>query len=52
MIGFGANPPKNPHHRTAHGSWWDSMTVPAETTETTETTETRHTLNGATCTVA
>ncbi|WP_433354659.1 glycoside hydrolase family 9 protein [Microtetraspora malaysiensis] len=20
MIGFGANPPKNPHHRTAHGS--------------------------------
>ena len=23
MIGFGANPPKNPHHRTAHGSWTD-----------------------------
>ncbi|GIJ80311.1 hypothetical protein Xph01_47430 [Micromonospora phaseoli] len=38
VIGFGANPPKNPHHRTAHGSWWDSMTVP---------TETRHTLYGA-----
>ncbi|MEU6023152.1 glycoside hydrolase family 9 protein [Micromonospora sp. NPDC047134] len=38
MIGFGANSPKNPHHRTAHGSWWDSMTVP---------TETRHTLYGA-----
>lgn len=38
MIGFGANPPKNPHHRTAHGSWWDSQTVP---------TETRHVLYGA-----
>ncbi|MBX7268257.1 glycoside hydrolase family 9 protein [Micromonospora sp. Llam7] len=38
VIGFGANSPKNPHHRTAHGSWWDSMTVP---------TETRHTLYGA-----
>ncbi|GIF95597.1 glycoside hydrolase family 9 protein [Catellatospora citrea] len=38
MIGFGANSPKNPHHRTAHGSWWDSMTVP---------TETRHVLYGA-----
>ncbi|MEV4464413.1 glycoside hydrolase family 9 protein [Micromonospora echinofusca] len=38
VIGFGANPPKNPHHRTAHGSWWDSQTVPVET---------RHTLYGA-----
>jgi hypothetical protein len=38
MIGFGANPPRNPHHRTAHGSWWDSQTVP---------TETRHVLYGA-----
>ncbi len=38
VVGFGANPPRNPHHRTAHGSWWDSMTVP---------TETRHTLYGA-----
>ncbi|GIF78717.1 glycoside hydrolase family 9 protein [Catellatospora bangladeshensis] len=38
MIGFGANSPKNPHHRTAHGSWWDSMTVPVET---------RHVLYGA-----
>lgn len=38
VIGFGTNPPKNPHHRTAHGSWWDSQTVP---------TETRHTLYGA-----
>ncbi|MBY8871253.1 glycoside hydrolase family 9 protein [Micromonospora sp. PLK6-60] len=38
VIGFGANSPKNPHHRTAHGSWWDSQTVP---------TETRHVLYGA-----
>ncbi|MEV6816876.1 glycoside hydrolase family 9 protein, partial [Micromonospora sp. NPDC051296] len=38
VIGFGNNPPRNPHHRTAHGSWWDNMTVP---------TETRHTLYGA-----
>ncbi len=38
MIGFGANPPKNPHHRTAHGSWTDQMTNPVET---------RHTLYGA-----
>ncbi|WP_405095051.1 glycoside hydrolase family 9 protein [Micromonospora sp. NBC_01412] len=38
VIGFGANPPRNPHHRTAHGSWWDSQTVP---------TETRHVLHGA-----
>ncbi|MEO3930713.1 glycoside hydrolase family 9 protein [Micromonosporaceae bacterium B7E4] len=38
MIGFGANPPRNPHHRTAHGSWWDSMQVPEAT---------RHTLYGA-----
>ncbi|GAB4053654.1 glycoside hydrolase family 9 protein [Catellatospora paridis] len=38
MIGFGVNSPKNPHHRTAHGSWWDSMTVPVET---------RHVLYGA-----
>ncbi|TDC72949.1 endoglucanase [Micromonospora sp. KC606] len=38
VVGFGANPPKNPHHRTAHGSWWDSSKVPAET---------RHVLYGA-----
>ncbi|GHJ43197.1 hypothetical protein Cs7R123_05390 [Catellatospora sp. TT07R-123] len=38
MIGFGSNSPKNPHHRTAHGSWWDSQTVP---------TGTRHVLYGA-----
>ncbi|GGM27427.1 glycoside hydrolase family 9 protein [Micromonospora yangpuensis] len=38
VVGFGQNPPKNPHHRTAHGSWWDSSKVP---------TETRHVLYGA-----
>jgi len=38
VIGFGANSPKNPHHRTAHGSWWDSQEVPAQT---------RHVLYGA-----
>ena len=37
MIGFGVNPPKNPHHRGAHGSWLDSMNDPANT---------RHTLYG------
>ena len=29
LIGFGANSPQHPHHRTAHGSWADSQTVPA-----------------------
>ncbi|GGN74601.1 endoglucanase [Actinoplanes lobatus] len=38
VIGFGADSPKNPHHRTAHGSWWDSQQVPVET---------RHVLYGA-----
>jgi endoglucanase len=37
-IGFGTNPPTRPHHRTAHGSWADNMTVPAES---------RHVLYGA-----
>ena len=27
-IGFGANPPRNPHHRTAHGSWSDNIDEP------------------------
>ena len=30
MIGFGTNPPRNPHHRTAHGSWADSINEPDE----------------------
>ncbi|MFI7702986.1 glycoside hydrolase family 9 protein [Nonomuraea sp. NPDC049480] len=38
VIGFGANPPKNPHHRTAHGSWTDQITNPEQT---------RHILYGA-----
>jgi endoglucanase len=38
VVGFGENPPRNPHHRTAHGSWTDQITSPAET---------RHVLYGA-----
>ncbi|MEU4393069.1 glycoside hydrolase family 9 protein [Kribbella sp. NPDC023855] len=38
VVGFGANPPRNPHHRTAHGSWSDSIQEPAIS---------RHTLSGA-----
>jgi endoglucanase len=38
VVGFGANPPKNPHHRTAHGSWTDNIQQPAQS---------RHTLYGA-----
>jgi hypothetical protein len=38
VVGFGANPPRNPHHRTAHGSWADSITEPAVS---------RHVLYGA-----
>lgn len=29
VIGFGANAPEHPHHRTSHGSWSDSQTTPA-----------------------
>jgi hypothetical protein len=38
IIGFGNNSPKHPHHRTAHGSWANSLSEPPET---------RHTLYGA-----
>jgi endoglucanase len=38
VVGFGANPPRNPHHRTAHGSWTDQLTFPVES---------RHVLYGA-----
>ena len=38
VVGFGVNPPQNPHHRTAHGSWARSESVPEET---------RHILYGA-----
>ncbi|MBE8521120.1 glycoside hydrolase family 9 protein [Amycolatopsis sp. H6(2020)] len=37
-VGFGVNPPRNPHHRTAHGSWADNINEPAQS---------RHTLYGA-----
>jgi endoglucanase len=39
MCGFGNNPPKNPHHRGAHGTWNDNLTGPPETN--------RHILYGA-----
>jgi len=38
VIGFGANPPTKPHHRTAHGSWLDSIDNPVND---------RHVLYGA-----
>ena len=30
VIGFGNNPPQNPHHRTSHGSWSDNINEPVE----------------------
>ena len=38
VVGFGTNPPRNPHHRTAHGSWTDNISSP---------TISRHILYGA-----
>ena len=38
VVGFGVNPPENPHHRGAHGSWNGSMTTPVAS---------RHILYGA-----
>jgi hypothetical protein len=38
VVGFGANPPRNPHHRTAHGSWTNNLNDPAQS---------RHILYGA-----
>ena len=38
VVGFGNNPPKNPHHRAAHGSWSNSISNP---------TNNRHVLYGA-----
>ena len=29
QIGYGENSPQNPHHRTAHGTWLNSMSEPA-----------------------
>lgn len=28
VVGFGKNPPEHPHHRTAQGSWANSMSLP------------------------
>lgn len=30
VVGYGQNPPKHPHHRTAHGSWANNMEIPSE----------------------
>ncbi|ODN41731.1 glycoside hydrolase family 9 protein [Piscirickettsia litoralis] len=40
VVGFGNNPPKNPHHRTAHGTWLGGspLSIPNPS---------RHTLYGA-----
>jgi endoglucanase len=38
VIGFGAGSPRNPHHRTAHGSWADNIQEPVTS---------RHILYGA-----
>ncbi|WP_435735509.1 glycoside hydrolase family 9 protein [Cellulosimicrobium sp. PMB13] len=38
VVGYGEGSPQNPHHRTAHGSWLDSLAQPVET---------RHVLYGA-----
>jgi uncharacterized protein YjdB len=39
VVGFGNNPTKNPHHRTAHGAWANNQNGPPEIT--------RHNLYGA-----
>ena len=38
VVGFGANPPRNVHHRTAHGAWNDNINEPVQS---------RHILYGA-----
>lgn len=38
VVGYGVNPPQNPHHRAAHGSWANSIQTPVET---------RHVIYGA-----
>uniref|UniRef100_A0A7R9VEF4 Endoglucanase n=1 Tax=Pseudictyota dubia TaxID=2749911 RepID=A0A7R9VEF4_9STRA len=30
VVGFGNNPPKNPHHRTAHGAWFNDIKSPVD----------------------
>jgi len=39
VVGFGNNPPINPHHRTAHGTWTNNLTGPP--------TNNRHIIYGA-----
>ncbi|WP_458008555.1 glycoside hydrolase family 9 protein [Flavobacterium sp. PL002] len=39
VCGFGTNPPVNPHHRGAHGTWTNNLSGPPTTS--------RHTLYGA-----
>jgi endoglucanase len=39
VCGYGTNPPINPHHRTAHGTWANNLTGPP--------TNSRHTIYGA-----
>jgi endoglucanase len=39
MVGFGTNSPKNPHHRTAHGTWANNLDGPPA--------QSRHLLIGA-----
>ena len=38
VVGYGAKSPRNPHHRSAHGSWANNIEIP---------TESRHILYGA-----
>lgn len=39
VVGFGNNPPKNPHHRGAHGAWANNLIGPP--------TQSRHIIYGA-----
>ncbi|HEX5056441.1 MAG TPA: glycoside hydrolase family 9 protein [Gammaproteobacteria bacterium] len=38
VVGFGVNSPRNPHHRTAHGAWYNDINFPSDS---------RHILFGA-----
>ncbi|MES2734525.1 MAG: glycoside hydrolase family 9 protein, partial [Bacteroidota bacterium] len=38
VVGFGNNPPINPHHRTAHGGWANNLSTPVNN---------RHIIHGA-----
>lgn len=30
VVGFGVNPPRRPHHRTAHGAWYNDINFPPD----------------------